>query len=160
MKKNVLINLRVNNETKESFQSIVSQEGYTMSQVLESFMEEITKKGCLPIYIKCKLNRKKQKVISIPFIKKCIDEIVAELNNRKIKSISLFGSYSTGNATHNSDVDLFLDVDSDFTLFELADLQNGLKNKIGKEIDLVTKNDDEYFMKHIQKERINLYERQ
>ena len=99
-------------------------------------------------------------VISISFIKKCIDEVLKRINNKSIKSISLFGSYAKGLAKASSDVDLFVDVETGFSLFDLADLQIELEKALGKKVDLVTKSDDQYFMNHIQKEKITLYEKQ
>ena len=77
----------------------------------------------------------------------------------KIKNASLFGSYSKGTATPSSDVDLFIDIDDNFSLFDLADLQRELEKSLGKKVDIVTRTDDEYFTNHIKKEKIQIYER-
>ena len=159
MKKDTLINLRVNQELKEDFQLIVERDGFTMSQVLEASMKDIVRRGIIPMNIRSQIEKKREPMISIPFIKGCIEEAIARSKAKKIKTISLFGSYSKGTATRSSDVDLFLDVDDDLTLFDLADLQKELEKSLGKKVDLVTRSDDEYFMKHIQREKIQLYER-
>lgn len=159
MNKNVLINIRINKELKDEFQSITEREGFTMSEVLEASMRDIVKRNSIPIYIKSKINKKITPTISIPFIKKCIDEVLQNMENKKIKSISLFGSYSKGTATPSSDIDLFLDVDEGFSLFELADLQIGLEKILGKKVDLVTRKDDNYFINEIKRDEIKLYER-
>ncbi|MCI6216186.1 MAG: nucleotidyltransferase domain-containing protein [Mollicutes bacterium] len=159
MNKNVLINIRINKELKDEFQSITEREGFTMSEVLEASMRDIVKRNSIPIYIKSKINKKITPTLSIPFIKKCIDEILQNMENKKIKSISLFGSYSKGTATPSSDIDLFLDVDEGFSLFELADLQIGLEKVLGKKVDLVTRKDDDYFINEIKRDEIKLYER-
>lgn len=159
MNKNVLINIRINKELKDEFQSITEREGFTMSEVLEASMRDIVKRNSIPIYIKSKINKKITPTISIPFIKKCIDEILRNMKNKKIKSISLFGSYSKGTATPSSDIDLFLDVDEGFSLFELADLQISLEKILGKKVDLVTRKDDDYFINEIKRDEIKLYER-
>lgn len=159
MNKNVLINIRINKELKDEFQSITEREGFTMSEVLEASMRDIVKRNSIPIYIKSKINKKITPTISIPFIKKCIDEVLQNMENKKIKSIALFGSYSKGTATPSSDIDLFLDVDEGFSLFELADLQIGLEKILGKKVDLVTRKDDDYFINEIKRDEIKLYER-
>ena len=159
MKKDTLINLRINNELKEDFQSIVEREGFTMSQVLEVCMEDIVARNIIPMNVRSKIERKRNVTVSIPFIKECLENAIAKNNNTKIKSVSLFGSYSKGTCTPTSDVDLFLDVEEGFSLFDLADLQIELEKSIGKKVDLVTKTDDEYFINHIRKEKIQLYER-
>ena len=158
MKKDTLINLRINQNLKEDFQAVVEREGFTMSEVLEATMKDIVKRDLIPLNIRSKVE-KNQPRLSIPFIKKCLDEILERSKSDKIKSVSLFGSYAKGVAKSSSDIDLFVDVDDGFSLFELADLQIKLEQILGKKVDLVTKTDDEYFMKHIQKEKIQLYER-
>ena len=128
-----------------------------MSEILEAFMKDIVKRDMIPMNIRNKIV-KKCKNPSIPYIKKCLDEILAKMGNDKISSVSLFGSYATGTATSSSDVDLFVDVETGFTLFELAELQMSLEKSLGKKVDLVTTG-DEYFISHINKEKIQLYER-
>ena len=158
MKKDTLINLRINQGLKEDFQSIVEREGFTMSEILEASMEDIVKRNIIPLNIRSKVKRRIP-TITIPYIKKCLDEIIEKMNDKRIKSISLIGSYAKGNATSSSDVDLFVDVDNGYSLFDLADLQMELETALGKKVDLVTKSDDEYFMNNIQREKIQLYER-
>ena len=104
--------------------------------------------------------RKTESIVSIPFIKKCLKEAIYKMNNReKIKKVFLFGSYSKGTCTPNSDVDLFVDVEEGFSLFDLGDLQIELEKSLGKKVDIATNSHNEYFFKHIQKEKIQLYER-
>ena len=153
MKKDTLINLRINKVLKEDFQSIVEREGFTMSEILEASMEDIVKRNIIPLNIRSKVKRRTP-TITIPYIKKCLDEIVEKMNDKRIKSISLIGSYAKGSATSSSDVDLFVDVDNGYSLFDLADLQIELEKALGKKVDLVTKSDDEYYMNNIQREKI------
>ena len=160
MKKDTLINLRINNELKEDFQAIVEREGFTMSQVLEASMKDIVRRNIIPLNIRSRIEMKRPPMIDIPFIKKCLEEEIEKLNERKISSVSLFGSYSKGTATSSSDVDLFIEVDEGYSLFDLAELQTNLEQSLGKKVDLVTKSDDPYFMSHIQREKIKLYERE
>ena len=159
MKKDTLINLRINNDLKEDFQSVVEREGFSMSQVLEACMKDVVHRNNIPTNIRSKIERKRNVTVSIPFIKECLESVISKFNNDKIKSVSLFGSYSKGTPTPSSDVDLFLDAEEGFTLFDLADLQIELEKTIGKKVDLVTKVDEEYFVNHIQREKIQLYER-
>ena len=160
MKKDTLINLRINNELKEDFQEIVEREGFTMSQVLEACMKDIVRRDIIPLNIRSRIETKKSPMVNIPFIKECLEDAIKKYDANKISSVSLFGSYSKGTATASSDVDLFIEVDEGFSLFDLADLQNDLEKSLGKKVDLVTKNDNPYFMSHIQKEKIKLYERE
>ena len=159
MNKDTLINLRVNKSLKEEFQAIAEQEGFTMSEVLEASMRDIVKRKRVPFGIKTMIDKKVKPIVSIPYIKKCLDEIIAKNSDSKIKSASLFGSYSKGTATAASDIDLFIDVEEGFSLFDLIGLQKDLEKALGKKVDLVTKKDDDYFMNVIRKEEIKLYER-
>ena len=159
MKKDTLINLRVNKQLKEGFQAVAEREGYTMSDVLEACMIDVVGRNIVPINLKSKINRKCIPALSIPFIKKCLDEMIKKANNKKIKSVSLFGSHARGDAKPSSDVDFFLDVDEGYSLFDLAELQIGLEAALGRKVDLATKSDDAYFMNVIRKDAIKLYER-
>ena len=159
MNKNTLINLRVNDSLKQEFQAVVEREGFTMSEVLEASMRDVVKRNMVPINIRSKVSRKRLPPITIPFIKKCLDEALTQIRSEKIRSVSLFGSYSTGKATPSSDVDLFVDVDEGFTLFDLADLQIKLENSLGKKVDLVTDGSNASFFSVVQREKIQLYER-
>ena len=160
MNKDTLINLRVTKNLKDDFQTIVEYEGFTMSEVLEASMKDIVKREMIPINIRSRIEKKRQCPITIPFIKKCLDEILNNKKDDRILSVSLFGSYSKGTATSNSDVDLYLEVEEGFNLFDYAELQNSLETALGKKVDLVTKNDDEFFMNHIRREKIQLYEKE
>ena len=159
MNKDTLINLRVSKVLKDDFQAIVEKEGFTMSEILEASMIDVTKRKMVPIYLKGKVKRHREPLITIPYIKSCLEDILFRINNPKIKSVSLFGSYATGNVKQNSDIDLFLDVEDGFSLFELSNLQTELENKLEKKVDIATRTDDDYFNKVIQKEKITLYER-
>lgn len=159
MNKDVLFNLRISKSLKESFQEITEREGFSMSEVLEACMLDIVKRNIIPINIRSKIARKPEPLLSVPMIKKCLDEILDKMNDPHIQSVYLFGSYSKGTANPSSDIDLFLDVEEGFDLFDLAGLQIELEKALGKKVDLVTKSDDETFMSHIRRDRIQLYER-
>lgn len=159
MRKDTLINLRINNNLKEEFQEIVEMEGFTMSEVLEGAMIDITRRKYVPINIRSKIRRQPEKMVSIPFIKECLEKAMKSPSQEKVKSVALFGSYATGTANPKSDVDLFLEIDEGYSLFNMFDLQTDLEKSLGKKVDLVTKSDDAYFMSHVQKEKIQLYER-
>ena len=157
MNKDTLINIRVNKDLKDAFQSIIEKEGYTMSDIIESSMRDVVRRGFVPMFLKTKMPRYlKKDIVSIVDIKKALDEIAAK---SKIRNVSLIGSYSKGTATNRSDVDLFIETDDGFTLFDLADFQSKMESKLGKKVDVITNDTDEYFMNHIQKEKIQLYER-
>ena len=159
MNKDTLINLRTTTELKDAFQAVVEKEGFTMSEVLEGCMVDVAHKNFVPPNIKTKIAKKRPSMPSIPFIKKCLDEILFKMNNTKIRSVSLFGSYSKGTAKPSSDIDLFLEFDEGFGLFDLAGLKIELETSLGKKVDLVTQCENERFSEAMLRERIQLYER-
>lgn len=160
MNKDTLINIRVNKSLKEAFQSIIEQDGYTMSDIMEATMKDIVKRGFIPINLRSKLPPSKSIIVPIPSIKTAIENIIAGMDYKdKIKTISLFGSYSRGMATPKSDIDILLETERGFSIFDLGDLQNKLEKTLGKKVDIATNTGDEYFMNHISKEKIQLYSR-
>lgn len=160
MNKDILINLRTTTELKESFQEIVEREGFTMSEVLEAAMKDIVRRGLVPNSLVSKVERKRGPLLTIPFIKRCLEEALSEMDNPHIRKVSLFGSYAKGTATPGSDVDLYLEADSEFGLLDLAGLEIALRQRLGKKVEVATKSDDPYFINVIKKERIPLYERE
>lgn len=162
MKKNVLINLRVEQDVKESFQNIAEQNGYTMSEVIEASMKEIIRRGQIPFYLSSKLPKKNRSIISIPEIKIALENILLNAKYGKhIKSVSLFGSYATGQMNKNSDIDLLVEVDKEFGLFDLTNLQSSLEEKLDKKCDLTIDGDslEPYFAQIVNREKIIIYER-
>lgn len=159
MNKNSVINFRVDEELKDAFQTILSKEGYSMSEVIEGCMKDIVRRGFIPINIKSNLKPRFGVVLDIVFIKKCLQEIMETDSGRKVNSVSLFGSYSKGKATPASDVDLFIETDDSFTLFDLSGLKNNLEKALGKSVDLIAGGNPE-FLNHIRNEKIQLYEKQ
>jgi len=160
MNKDTVINLRVNNKLKDDFQNIVSEPDFTMSEVLEAFMKDVVRRGRIPIYVYGYIKPKVRTTLSIPYIKKCLEEIIAKSKDKKIKTASLFGSYSTGKATASSDVDIYIETEKNFSLFDLTTFKSELENKLGKKVDLITEDGDKQFIHHIFKEKIQLYEKE
>lgn len=52
--------------------------------------------------------------------------------------IGLFGSYARNEETEESDIDILYDFKKKVTLFDLIDLEEQLKDKLKKEVDLVS----------------------
>jgi len=55
-----------------------------------------------------------------------------------VKRIGLFGSYSRGEATEESDIDILVDFERPIGFFDFIDLEEYLKEKLGAEVELVT----------------------
>src|SRR5574344_682449 len=105
MNKNILINIRINEKLKNDFHDITNQEGTNMSEVIEACIEDIVKRGAIPNNLKSRIKRNTKPLLTIPKIKKCVEEVMLNYFKGKIKTILVFGSYARVEATKNSDVD-------------------------------------------------------
>lgn len=74
-----------------------------------------------------------------------------------VKSVSLFGSYSRGSATAESDVDLKIEKGQLRTLFQLCGFRLAIEDALHCSVDLVTSESDPDFLKLIEKDEVLLY---
>jgi uncharacterized protein len=74
-------------------------------------------------------------------LKKIISNNAADIKSFGVEEIYVFGSVARGEAKENSDVDLFvvLSANAKMGLIKFITLKNFLADKIGKNVDLVTK---------------------
>ena len=56
--------------------------------------------------------------------------------NQGVNYLGLFGSFSRGEETLQSDIDLLIDFDSTKSLFDLANIKLYFQEKLGKKVDL------------------------
>ena len=81
-----------------------------------------------------------------------------------VKRISLFGSYARGEETVESDIDLLIALKPSekrpvLGLFEFIKLEQELKEKLGREVDLITEEGmNPRRRPYIEKDRVVLYE--
>ena len=161
MNKDTNIIIRTDSDIKKDFLEIVYKNGHTASNVLNAFIVDIVEKNRIPNNILTKLKPVKRKeTISIPYIKKCLREILEKSKkNGDISKAYLFGSYARGEETSLSDVDLRLEVSDNFTLFDLTEIAYNLEEKLNKKVDIITSgNLDELLYEEIKKEEICIYE--
>ena len=64
--------------------------------------------------------------------------LVSTLKKNGIKKAGIFGSYARGEQRKNSDIDILFESPKKLSLFGLVKLENSLKDKLKKKIDLVT----------------------
>ena len=161
MSKDTNIIIRTDSDIKKEFLEIVYKNGHTASNVLNAFIVDIVEKNKIPNNILTKLKPVKRKeTISIPYIKKCLREILEKSKkNEDINKAYLFGSYARGEETSLSDVDIRLEVNDNFTLFDLTEIAYNLEEKLNKKVDIITSgNLDELLYEEIKKEEICIYE--
>lgn len=75
-----------------------------------------------------------------------------------VESVSVFGSYSRGNASAMSDVDLKIEKGQLRSLFQLSGFRLAVEDALKLPVDLITSEaSDPVFLKMIQKEEVLLY---
>lgn len=76
-----------------------------------------------------------------------------------VKKAAVFGSFARGDANENSDVDILVKYSEGTSLFDVVRLKSRLEGAIGREIDLVSYDFiDKYIKDRIMSERVTLYE--
>ena len=159
MTKDTNILIRIDQATKEKAQQVARDHRVSLSDLIRGFLEEIAEDGIIPgrCFSKALALRKEP---SAAEIKKAIEDYVAELNDSHIEKVYLFGSYSRGEQTPKSDIDLLIDFDDEASLMDLMNFKLGLENKLSKTVDAVSIDPKETaFYENIRKDQILLYER-
>ena len=93
------------------------------------------------------------------------DEIMAlsrpVFSRYKVKQAAIFGSYTRGVASPNSDVDFVVEFIDTPSIFILGQLKDDLEAALEKECDIITlsslKNDDSELARRIEGSLINVY---
>lgn len=91
-----------------------------------------------------------------------IPKIQKYLATQPITKAWLFGSFSRGEETENSDVDILVDFDKDarIGLFKYAGIYGDLKELLGREVDLVQNGALKAFaIESAEQDKILIYER-
>ena len=91
-------------------------------------------------------------------IKEIKEKIRPVIEKHGIKDVYLFGSYARGEATRNSDVDIYCDGGDVKTLWEHSSLEDELKEALGKEVDVVTIGSQmhDFFRQQLEKDMIKI----
>ena len=76
--------------------------------------------------------------LNLSSVSKILMDHQADLYQRGVKSLAVFGSFARGEATHNSDIDVFVEFDQPVGLFEFIRLKYYLEELTKRRIDLVT----------------------
>ncbi len=91
---------------------------------------------------------------------------IEELRNRiapiaqqhGVQSVSLFGSYSKGTATDDSDIDLKIEKGKLRSLFQICGFRLSVEDALERPVDLVTsESSDQDFLDMIEKDEVLLY---
>lgn len=85
----------------------------------------------------------KNKINSLSEVKKIIKKQKANLAQKYgVSKIGIFGSFAYGDFTSKSDIDVLIDLSKNNNLgyLGLVNMENNLSDKLGRKVDLVTKN--------------------
>lgn len=164
MKKNSTLLIRINDDLKKEIQLIAEKNQVSVSEIINLCISDIVKKGDLNLMMKGRLGvlarEHKREMIDIPFIKRSIEEAIEEMNlQSKINKVYLYGSFSRGEETSKSDIDLRLETNH-ISLFELGNFGSLIKEKTGREVDVSNEKPnklDPDFYKIIRKDEICVY---
>lgn len=135
MKNNNII-FRIDDVLKKEFQNIISENGFTVSDVLIAFIKDVVKKKKLPLNLLSKLNENRfASFISIPEIKKEVEKAIEEYKD-SITKVYLFGDFALGKVTKKSTVSLKLEVNDEFNKECLTLIRENLINSLHRNVDL------------------------
>jgi len=70
-------------------------------------------------------------------IKEIEKKIVPILRKNKVKRAGIFGSYARGKQKKNSDIDILVELDERWDLFDVIGLKLTLEKTLNKKVDLV-----------------------
>lgn len=158
-KKDSNIIIRVDKESKDFFKKIVEKEGYTTSKVLSAFIDGVCMSEEIPSDIIKKMEYEKKFLITIPYIKKVLEEVIGSMEKDVIDKIYLFGSYARGEETNNSDIDLRIVGKEGMSLFDVGYIIYEVEEKTGKKVDIISGNNiDPVVYETIKRDEICIYE--
>lgn len=165
MKKDSNILIRVDDQLKDEFNKLALRNNVTMSALLTACMADLIKRGRLPMYLYPYLHiirSPEEDVLNIAQIKRAVEEAIERSKlEGKISKAYLFGSYSRGEATSDSDLDFRIETTDDFSLFDLSRLIKDLEEATNKKVDVASQPPSEMdkdFYNEIRKEEICIYE--
>lgn len=161
-----ILSVRMDSETKKQFAAFCNEIGMSVSTAITLFAKQTLREGRIPFTIGLSDSQSTQGAIPRSILAvSTIKDIVAEEARRHvgISAVVLFGSYARGEASPESDIDLRIVYDDDgLTLLDLAAFSEAVRERTGKNIDIVSKADlgDDEFAHTVEREGMVLYERQ
>ena len=91
-------------------------------------------------------------------IKQIKDKIRPVIQKYNVTEVYLFGSYARGEATRQSDVDIYCDKGNIRTMFNMIDFKEELEIALGRKVDVVTIGSkmDDYFKAQLEEDKIRI----
>ena len=165
MNKDTNIIFRVNSDLKDDFAAIARDRNVSISELLTACMKDVTFRGKVPLYVNRFLPPiyRKENKLTIAKIKQIVCEAVEKSEKQElISKIYLYGSYSRGEETEESDIDLRMEADDKLTLIDIDKIRENVVLMTEKDVDLSVADPgdlDVAFYQKIRKDEICIYER-
>jgi len=165
MIKDTNVIFRINSTLKKNVTKIANDRGVSLSELINACLMDINRRGSIPININRFLPPvyERENKLTIAKIKKILNEIVEKNKKLKlVKKVYLYGSYSRGDETPESDIDLRMEADRGLTLIDLENFRQEVVEMTGKEVDLSAADPEDLdanFYSNIKKDEICIYER-
>jgi len=161
MAKDISIIFRTEKDTKDKVIKILKRNNLNLSALLNAYMLDTIQRDMVPINIRSKMRVYTKSMVTIPEIKKYVQEIIETKYKGRIDKAYLFGSYSRGEETGESDVDISIEAPHEkFDIGDMALFVDDLQIKIGKPVNMINrkyaKGD---FLNNIKKDEICIYDR-
>jgi predicted nucleotidyltransferase len=161
MPKNATVIFRIEEETKNQFQRIVSLEGREVSDVILASIKSVIRNGSIPEDLYPFLKHRSGTSLGIPYIRKALVRIIESRYYEKINKAYLFGSFARGEETKESDVDIHIEPGEHCSIKDIALFRKDLEVALRRQVDVVSgSNLDPEFESSIKKDEICLYDRE
>lgn len=155
MQKGSAVSVYLDSETLEELDALIEKRAsYDLAKGLSGY--QVTNRSkMISRIIKSFLQDQKNTSLSIHEIKEIVTPIAHEYG---VESLSLFGSYSRGEETEESDIDLLLEKGK-VKGMQVFELKEDLEAALQKSVDIVTTQGiGEKFLSRIKEEEVPLYE--
>ena len=166
MVKDTNVIFRINSTLKENVTKIAHDRGVSLSELINACLQDIDKRGYVPLNVNRFLPPVYQRdvTLTIASIKKMVCQVIEKQEKKQlIRKAYIYGSYSRGEETPESDIDIRMEADDGLTLFDAGNIRQDIVEITGKEVDLTIndpENLDPAFLANIRKDEICIYERQ
>ncbi len=158
-----ILSVRMDSDTKAAFSAFCDEVGMSLSTAITIFAKQTVREQRLPFSI---TSAKRQtdgvtqgESLTLGALKAAV--VAAASESPSIQRVVLFGSYARGEARVDSDIDLRVICDENAGMFALGGFASRVREKTGKEVDIVSKDDlgDSDVAREINRDGVVLFER-
>ena len=138
---------------KENYKTFLLRIRKEENEILDKLESVLNKNGYITGLI---LDDIKPEILTIKQIKERLKPII---DKHQIKEVYLFGSYARGEATRDSDVDIYCESGDVDSLIKMSSFRDELEDALGKKVDVVTIGSKmhDYFKKQLEEDMIRIW---